>query len=83
MLTTTLLEKLLDIERAVGLTDRMTVRKMLMDLETQVLRLQQELLAALDEVRRLREEQESGARGGAACFLGPPAGAAQVVRKAS
>jgi len=60
--TTTLLEKLLEIERQVGHADNLAIRNMLMDAEADVMRAHQELVELLEQVRRLREQKAGCAR---------------------
>jgi len=62
MLTTILLEKLLEIERQVGHADNLAIRNMLMDAEADVMQAHQELVELLEQVRRLREQQAGCAR---------------------
>ena len=57
MPTTRLLDKLLEIERAVGRADNMTLRTMIMDAQAHLLHIQRDVIMVLEEVRRLREEQ--------------------------
>lgn len=56
--STNLLQKLLDIERSVGHADEMTIRTMLMEAESEAVRVQAELLRTLSEMARLRETYE-------------------------
>jgi hypothetical protein len=56
MLTSLLLEKLLEIERSVGHTDPLQVRAMLMEAEADVLQVQAEMIGLLQESARLREQ---------------------------
>ncbi|MGB7135129.1 MAG: hypothetical protein WBD46_07565, partial [Acidobacteriaceae bacterium] len=58
MLTTKLLETLLEIERAVGRAQPTALRVMLMDAQTQLLRLQKEHIRSLEELHTLRERRE-------------------------
>lgn len=58
MLTTTLLETLLEIERSIGHTDNHTLRSMLMEAESQLLRIEQDVIGVLTEMRHLRELKE-------------------------
>jgi len=58
MLTTKLLETLLEIERAVGRAEPTTLRVMLMDAQTQLLDLQKEHIRSLEELHALRERRE-------------------------
>jgi hypothetical protein len=57
MPTTRLLDKLLEIERAVGRVDNTTLRTMIMDAEAHLLHIQRDVITVLEEVRRLREER--------------------------
>lgn len=59
MPTTELLETLLHIERSIGRAENTALRTMIMDAESQVLRIQQEALRLLEELRRAREHQET------------------------
>lgn len=54
MTTTLLLHNLLEIEQAVGNTEDLTLRAMLMKAQNQVLALEREHLQVLEEVCRLR-----------------------------
>jgi hypothetical protein len=56
MLTSLLLEKLLEIERSVGHTDPLQLRAMLMEAEADVLLVQAEMIGLLQESARLREQ---------------------------
>ncbi|HEX4037437.1 MAG TPA: hypothetical protein VHX37_05205 [Acidobacteriaceae bacterium] len=58
MLTTKLLETLLEIERSVGRAEPSTLRLKLMDAQTQVLELQKGTIRMLEELRDLRERRE-------------------------
>ena len=58
MLTTNLLEKLLEIERSIGRMDNTALRSMLMDAQVQLLHLEKDVIGVLEEVRGLRERQE-------------------------
>lgn len=62
MSTAGLLEKLIEIERVLGRVDALTVRGMLLDAESDVLCLQQEVMAMSAELRELRAKQESASR---------------------
>jgi hypothetical protein len=64
MPTTKLLETLLEIERAVGHKDDLTIRAMLMEAQTELLRVQADVIRVLEEVKELRERQERYARSG-------------------
>jgi hypothetical protein len=57
METRSLLEKLIEIERAVGRADRLFVRGMLLDAEAMAVEIEHERLALLAEVRQLRQQQ--------------------------
>lgn len=59
MSTTKLLETLLQIERSIGRADSRALRNMIMDAQGQVLRIQQEFVEMLREVRELRERQDA------------------------
>ena len=61
MPTTKLLEKLLEIERSLGRVDSTALRHMLIDAETHLLKLQQEVIVLLDEMSRLRQEHAANA----------------------
>lgn len=61
MPTTKLLEKLLEIERSLGRVDSTALRHMLIDAETHLLQLQQEVIVLLEEMGRLRQEQAASA----------------------
>jgi hypothetical protein len=52
------LQKLLDIERAVGRADDMTIRCMLMEAQGEAVSVHAELLRTLAEMGRLRETYE-------------------------
>jgi hypothetical protein len=54
MITRLLLQKLLDIEKAVGRGDPMAVRTMVMEAEECVLQMEREFLDTLSENERLR-----------------------------
>lgn len=58
MPTTKLLEKLLEIERSLGRTDDLSLRAMLMEAQTEVLRVQAEVIQVLEDMQSLREQQE-------------------------
>jgi hypothetical protein len=76
MLTTILLEKLLEIERSLGRVDSLTLRGMLMEAQTQALRVEQELIGVLDEVHHLRVDAKPSfprARGARAAVRSLPA----------
>lgn len=62
MLTSLLLEKLLEIERRVGHADALEIRSMLMEAEADVLRVQAEMIEILRESARMREKYERCAR---------------------
>ena len=62
MLTSSLLEKLLEIERRVGSTDPLQLRAMLMEAEADVLSVQAEMIGLLQESARLREQYERCSR---------------------
>lgn len=66
MLTTILLEKLLEIERQVGHADNLAIRKMPMDAEADVMRVHQELIETLEQLRRLGEQHKHCAQPAAA-----------------
>lgn len=55
MSTAKLLDQLLEIERAVGHADVLSIRRMLMDAQSQVLGIQEDLVSMLAEMRALRE----------------------------
>ena len=57
METRSLLEKLLEIERAVGRADCLFVRGMLLDAEAMAVEIEHERLALLAEIRELRQRQ--------------------------
>jgi hypothetical protein len=58
MPTTELMEKLLEIERAVGHKDNLTIRAMLMEAQVEVLRVQAGVIRVLEDINQLREQQE-------------------------
>lgn len=58
MPTTKLLEQLLEIERAVGHSDNLTIRAMLMDAQVEVLRVQADVIQVLEDMNQLRAQQE-------------------------
>jgi hypothetical protein len=57
-ITTVLLNKLLELERMVGRADEMTLRAKLMDAQTDVLRMQAEVIQVLEDMNQLRAQQE-------------------------
>lgn len=61
MQTTLLLEKLLEIERSIGHVDNLTIRAMLIDAQTQLVNLEEDVIAMLVEMRELREGTERAA----------------------
>ncbi|MGC2618525.1 MAG: hypothetical protein WA414_05740 [Acidobacteriaceae bacterium] len=58
MLTSLLLEKLLQIERALGHVESTTLRTLLMDAEAEALRVQSEMIQVMQDMERLREQYE-------------------------
>lgn len=58
MLTTKLLETLLNLERSIGHADHLTLRTMVMDAETQLIAIEKDVLSVFEELRLLRERQE-------------------------
>lgn len=56
MLTTLLLNTLLEVERSVGRLDALAVRRMLMEAQQHILGIEQERIALLREIQQLREE---------------------------
>jgi hypothetical protein len=58
MPTSDLLEKLLEIERSLGRKDDLTIRGMLMDAQVELLRVQAEVISVLEDMNKLREQQE-------------------------
>jgi hypothetical protein len=62
MLTSLLLEKLLQIERSLGHVETTTLRTLLMDAEAEALRVQGEMIQVMQDMERLREQYERCAR---------------------
>lgn len=62
MLTSLLLEKLLQIERLLGHVEPTTLRALLMDAEAEALRVQSEMIQVMQDMERLREQYERCAR---------------------
>jgi hypothetical protein len=58
MPTTKLLETLLEIERALGHKDDLAIRAMLMEAQTELLRVQADVIRVLEDMNGLREQQE-------------------------
>jgi hypothetical protein len=61
MPTTKLLEKLLEIERSLGHADPLTIRAMLMEAQTELLRVEADVLQVMEDMHQLRERQERSA----------------------
>jgi hypothetical protein len=74
-----LIDQLVAIEQAVGHAPASQIRVMLAELEDEVLHVNRELIAALDEVKNLRQAAAPQPRGGGptravfAAVAGPPA----------
>jgi hypothetical protein len=62
MLTSLLLEKLLQIERSLGHVETTTLRRLLMEAEAEALRVQAETIQVMQDMERLREQYERCAR---------------------
>lgn len=56
MLTESIMEKLIAIERSIGTVEGLSIRSSLMEVESQVLLIEQEHLNLLLEIRNLREQ---------------------------
>lgn len=59
MPTTKLLETLLQIERSLGRADHAALRNLLMDAQTEVLRIQRDSIEVMEELRRVRERRDT------------------------
>jgi hypothetical protein len=59
MPTTKLLETLLQIERSLGRADNVSLRNLLMDAQTEVLRIQRDSIEVMEELRRMRERRDT------------------------
>lgn len=62
MLTSLLLEKLLQIERSLGRVEATMLRRLVMDAESEALRVQSETIQVMQDMERLREQYERCAR---------------------
>jgi hypothetical protein len=56
MMTSLLLDKLLQIERSLGHVESTTLRGLLMDAEAEALRVQGEMIQVMQDMERLREQ---------------------------